>query len=45
MGAEVFYNKVKGTNAKECFKDEHKQACYDHGHGGYSGSLAEKGGY
>ena len=45
MGAEVFYNKAKGTNARESFKEQHEQACYDHGHSGYSGTLAEKSGF
>jgi hypothetical protein len=43
MGAEVFYNRAKGTSAKDCFRDEYENACYEHGHGGYSGTLAEKG--
>lgn len=45
MGAEVFYNRTKGTSAKESFKREHENACYEHGHGGYSGTLAEKSGH
>ena len=45
MGAEVFYNRAKGTSAKDCFRDEYENACYEHGHGGYSGTLAEKGSY
>ena len=45
MGAEQFYNKVRGTNASKSFNDEHETSCYENGHGGYSGTLAEKGGY
>ena len=42
MGAEVFYNSIKGTDANKAFIAAHEDACYEHGHGGYSGTLAEK---
>ena len=45
MGAESFYNTAKGTNASKAFKDTHEEACYENGHGGYTGTIAEKGGY
>ena len=45
MGAEVFYNRGKGTSASEVFKQEREHACYENGHGGYTGTIAEKGGY
>jgi len=45
MGAEVFYNKVKGTKVKELFWAEVKVAQYMEGHGGYTGTIAEKGGF
>jgi hypothetical protein len=45
MGAEVFYNKAKGNNANDVFKQESEHACYEHGHGGYTGTIAEKNGY
>jgi hypothetical protein len=46
MGAVTFYNKVttKGT-AKEAFKEVMENALYMHGHGGYSGTIAEKSDY
>lgn len=42
MGASVFDQIAFGKDAKEAFAHGHEQACYEHGHGGYSGSLAEK---
>ena len=45
MGAEVFYNRAKGTSASKAFNQEHQQACYENGHGGYTGSIAEKSGF
>ena len=42
MGATVFYNKRKGTNAREAFRQAHEDACYEYGHGGYTGTIAEK---
>ncbi len=45
MGAEVFYNRAKGTSARDAFQQEYENACYEHGHGGYSGTIAEKGSY
>ena len=45
MGAEVFYNRAKGIRASKAFKEQREEACYENGHGGYTGSLAEKGDY
>ena len=45
MGAEVFYNRVKGTSASKAFNEERENACYEYGHGGYTGTIAEKDGY
>lgn len=45
MGAEVFYNRRKGTSASELFREENENACYEYGHGGYSGTIAEKSSY
>ena len=42
MGAEVFYNRRKGTQSSELFKEEVENACYENGHGGYTGTIAEK---
>lgn len=44
MGAEFNFEKLKATNAVEARKEGEaliKQAQYDHGHAGYSGSWAE----
>ena len=45
MGAEIFYTRVKGNSAGEAFKQEREHACYENGHGGYTGTIAEKGDY
>ena len=45
MGAMIFYNSAKGINAREAFKQEQEQAYYEYGHGGYSGTIAEKSSY
>jgi len=45
MGACEFINVAKGKTAKEAFSAAVKQARYDHGHAGYTGTLAEKGGF
>lgn len=42
MGADTFYCKAKGKNAKDAFNKAVEAAQYDHGHGGYSGTIAEK---
>ena len=42
MGASEFFTTGKGKTATEAFKTARAQAQYDHGHGGYTGSLAEK---
>jgi len=44
MGAEQFCIKKKGIykNAKEAFLEAVEDAQYDHGHGGYTGTIAEK---
>src|SRR3990167_2827661 len=42
MGAQQFYNSAKGATAAEAFKSAVEQAQYDHGHSGYSGTIAEK---
>lgn len=42
MGAEEFIVVSKGKTAKEAFDNAVKKAQYDHGHAGYSGTIAEK---
>jgi len=45
MGANVFYNIGKGKTAKEAFDTVVENALWNHGHGGYTGTIAEKHGY
>lgn len=42
MGADVFFQDGRGTTAKEAFVDARDRAAWDHGHAGYTGTLAEK---
>lgn len=42
MGAEQFVVKVQAANADLAFKLATDQARYDHGHAGYTGTIAEK---
>tara|TARA_R110000751_G_scaffold271119_1_gene370888 strand:+ start:3602 stop:3934 length:333 start_codon:yes stop_codon:yes gene_type:complete len=45
MGADVFYNRTKGNDAKVAFREELEEARYMSGHGGYTGTIAEKSGF
>ena len=45
MGANTFFTEASGKNAKEAFKLAVEDACYDYGHAGYTGSIAEKDSY
>lgn len=45
MGAEYFETRAQGKSAGEAFKLAQDQAFYDHGHNGYTGSIAEKPGF
>ena len=45
MGAETFYEITKEKDCSTAFSDLREQACYEHGHGGYTGTIAEKDGY
>lgn len=45
MGSEVFYHTAAGKTAREAFNNAKQEAHYDHGHSGYSGSIAEKNNY
>tara|TARA_E500000331_G_C16877171_1_gene548858 strand:- start:100 stop:411 length:312 start_codon:yes stop_codon:yes gene_type:complete len=42
MGATNFYCKSKGTTATEAFNKAVKEAQWESGHGGYTGTIAEK---
>lgn len=42
MGANTFMNIVEGKNAAAAFSAIQRAARYDNGHGGYSGTIAEK---
>jgi hypothetical protein len=42
MGAESFYTEAKGKTAKDAFRVAVEEAAYYHGHGGYTGTIAEK---
>jgi len=42
MGAAEFYTHGHGTTPKEAFKNAREEAQWDSGHGGYSGTIAEK---
>lgn len=45
MGAESFSQKAQGRTAREAFNSAVEEAQYDHGHSGYSGTIAEKDSY
>ena len=45
MGAARFEVFVKGTSAREAFDEAVRRAQYEHGHGGYTGTIAEKRSY
>jgi hypothetical protein len=42
MGACEFWNKVKSTSASAAFREAVREAQYESGHGGYTGTIAEK---
>lgn len=42
MGASDFLEIGSGKNAKEAFDLLVEEACYEYGHGGYTGTIAEK---
>jgi hypothetical protein len=42
MGGTTFEQRGSGKTAREAFDKAVSQAKHDHGHGGYSGTLAEK---
>jgi hypothetical protein len=45
MGAEQFEQYSEGKTAEEAFRDAVEAAQYEYGHGGYSGTIAEKGSF
>lgn len=42
MGASTFMVTAEGKTAKEAFKNARADALYEDGHGGYTGTIAEK---
>lgn len=42
MGAEQFITRSKGLSAKAAFHKATSDAQYENGHGGYTGTIAEK---
>lgn len=42
MGATNFAVRAKGKTAQEAFNTAVEQAAWEHGHGGYTGTIAEK---
>lgn len=45
MGAQDFSQTANGATAREAFRNAQDAARYEHGHCGYTGSIAEKDGY
>lgn len=42
MGGQTFWQEARGKTAREAFNAAREQALHEHGHGGYTGSIAEK---
>lgn len=42
MGANSFETRARGKTAQDAFRTAVEQARYDHGHAGYTGTIAEK---
>lgn len=42
MGATNFWHTANGKTPEEAFRNARQEARYEHGHGGYSGTIAEK---
>jgi hypothetical protein len=45
LGATTFFTIGKGKNATEAFDNAYREAAYESGHGGYTGTIAEKHGF
>lgn len=42
MGGEVFFTKASGSSPRQAFRSAVEDAAWEHGHGGYTGTIAEK---
>jgi hypothetical protein len=42
MGANTFFQTASGKTAKKAFNSACREAAYDYGHAGYTGTIAEK---
>lgn len=42
MGAQTFATVAKGKTAQKAFDHARDEAAWEHGHGGYTGTIAEK---
>jgi hypothetical protein len=42
MGSQTFFTSAKGKTPKDAFAEARRRAEYDSGHGGYTGTIAEK---
>jgi hypothetical protein len=42
MGAAQFWTRAQGATAEQAFAAAVQEARYEHGHGGYTGTIAEK---
>jgi len=45
MGADVFMITATGISARDAFNNAREEALYEYGHGGYTGTIAEKDSY
>ena len=45
MGATTFFHEAWGKTMDQAFIEAKSTAAWEHGHGGYTGTLAEKHGY
>jgi hypothetical protein len=45
MGADTFATRSQGKTPEEAFSKAVQDAQWEHGHGGYSGTIAEKGSF
>ena len=45
MGADVFDVLQEGSSAEDAFRQAVDQALWEYGHGGYTGTIAEKDGF
>lgn len=42
MGAQSFFEVQAGDSSEEAFREAVSEAAYENGHGGYTGTIAEK---